>query len=335
MEGRPGGLVRRAAGQILVARSLWYVKPGVAEIRSERLEMPQQGHARVKTLFSLVSRGTERLVAHGEVPEGEFTAMRAPMQAGAFPFPVKYGYSAAGIVTAGAEDLIGKTVFVLHPHQDHFQAPSAALLSVPEGIPARRAVLAANLETALNAHWDAGTGPGDKVLVVGAGTLGLLTAYLAKRIGASAVICDIDPDRGLIANELGLNFTLPGDVPAENRVIFNTSASAAGLQLAIAQAAFEARIMELSWYGVTPVTLQLGGAFHSKRLSIVSSQVGHVAANRRASITRRDRLAAALGMLDDPRLDALVAGETRFEDVPARLTAILSGAEPALVRYSQ
>ena len=125
-----------------------------------------------------ISRGTERLVANGEVPESEWARMRAPLQAGAFPYPVKYGYSATGIVTAGPDALIGKTVFCLHPHQDHFQVPEAMLAVVPDGIPAKRATLAANMETALNAHWDAGTLPGDRVLVVGAGIVGLLTAYL-------------------------------------------------------------------------------------------------------------------------------------------------------------
>ena len=195
----------RARGQIVVARALWYTKPGQGELRSERLPALRPGEARVRTLFSLISRGTERLVAHGEVPQSEWTTMRAPMQVGAFPFPVKYGYSATGVVTAGRQDLVGSTIFCLHPHQDHFLAPEATLLAVPGDVPARRAILAANMETALNAHWDAGTTPGDRILVVGAGIVGLLTAHLARRIaGADVVICDIDPGRGELAARLGI-----------------------------------------------------------------------------------------------------------------------------------
>jgi NADPH:quinone reductase-like Zn-dependent oxidoreductase len=336
MESRPGAKVRRAAGQIVVARALWYVKPGVAEIRTERLGVPPPGYIRIKTLFSLISRGTERLVAHGDVPQSEYPIMRAPMQAGSFPFPVKYGYSATGVVTAGTEALIGKTVFALHPHQDHFQVPETAAIEVPGGIPARRATLGANMETALNAHWDAGTGPGDKVLVIGAGILGLLIAHLARRIGAEVTICDIAEDREVIARSLGLPFTTPGNAPVDNRLVFHTSANGAGLKTAINSAAFEGRIVELSWYGTNPVMLSLGGTFHSRRLQIISSQVGHVAADRRATVTRRDRLATALSMLDDPRLDGLIAQETAFEDVPARLANILGpdrNAGAPLIRY--
>ena len=326
-----------ARGQIVVARALWYVKPGEAQLKTERLDAPRPGEARVQTQFSLVSRGTERLVAHGDVPQSQWKTMRAPMQAGEFPFPVKYGYSAAGVVTAGADALIGKTVFCLHPHQDYFHAPDDMVHIVPEGIPARRAVLAANMETALNAHWDAATGPGDKILVIGAGVVGLLTAYLAQRIaGTKVTITDIDPGRAELAAKLGLGFARPEEAPAGNRMVFHTAASASGLQSAIDKAAFEGRIIDMSWYGAKAVSLMLGGAFHSRRLQLICSQVGHIALSRRGSVTHRERLALALGLLDDPALDALVEDDIAFEDVPGRLTQILdastSGLAP-IIRY--
>ena len=180
-------LIRRSQGQIVVARGLWHVKPGQAEFRTERLPPLSPGEARVTTEYSAISRGTERLVALGLVPESEWSRMRAPLQMGDFPFPIKYGYSAAGIVTAGRDQLIGQRVFALHPHQDHFQVAEKLLLRIPPNVPSRRAVLAANMETALNAHWDAGTTPGDRVLVVGAGIIGLLVAHLARRIAGTDV----------------------------------------------------------------------------------------------------------------------------------------------------
>lgn len=331
--------MRRSQGQIVVARSLWYVKPGVAELRTERLAPPRPGEARVATLFSAISRGTERLVANGEVPEGEWTRMRAPFQAGAFPYPVKYGYSAAGIVTAGSDDLAGKTVFCLHPHQDHFQVSETMLAVVPDHIPAKRATLAANMETALNAHWDAGTTLGERVLVVGAGIVGLLVAHLAQRIaGASVTITDIDAGKAATANALGLAFVTPGDVPKDNRIVFHTSASGAGLETAIAAASFEGRIVELSWYGSHPSTIRLGGAFHSRRLQIVASQVGHVAPSQRATVSHKQRLAKAVSMLDDTRLDALVTDEIAFEEVAEKLPQIFSGHQSTpcpVIRYTQ
>ncbi len=326
---------RRSQGQIVVARALWYVKPGAAELRTERLAPPPPGYARIAAEYSAISRGTERLIALGQVPESEWSRMRAPLQAGEFPFPVKYGYSVSGVVTAGSDSLVGKRVFVLHPHQDHFLAPDSMLAILPDAIPFRRAVLAANLETALNAHWDAGTTLGDRVLIVGAGLVGLLTAYLAHAIaGTEVAIMDVNHDRASLAEALGVRFVTPSQAPRENRVVFHTSATAAGLQAAIDSCAFEGTVVEMSWYGSQPATVTLGGAFHSRRLKIVSSQVGHVAPSHRGQLKHRDRLERAIALLEDDRLDRLVANEVHFDDLPTQLPRIWSSSDlPPIIRY--
>ncbi|MDX2155550.1 MAG: dehydrogenase, partial [Hyphomicrobiaceae bacterium] len=200
----------KSVGKLQVGRALWYIAPGQVEVRPERLEVPGPGDALVRTLFSGISRGTERLVSQGLVPESEWERMRATMQAGAFPFPVKYGYCATGIVEAGPPDSIGRTVFCLFPHQDRFVVPLERLAAIPEAVPARRATLAANMETALNAHWDAGTGPGDRIVVVGAGVVGLLVARIAARLpGAQVTVVDIDADRRDIVTRMGAAFAPP------------------------------------------------------------------------------------------------------------------------------
>jgi 2-desacetyl-2-hydroxyethyl bacteriochlorophyllide A dehydrogenase len=327
--------IRRSQGQIVVARALWYVKPGLAEIRPERLSPPLPGEVRIATEYSAISRGTERLVALGEVPKSEWPRMRAPLQAGDFSFPVKYGYSATGVVTAGADKLLGKRVFVLHPHQDHFHAPEALLAVLPDNVPSRRGVLSANMETALNAHWDAGTAPVDRVLVIGAGIVGLLTAYIANRIGGTDVtIADVNPERARYAEALGIKFASSTDVPADNRIVFHASATSAGLETAIDACAFEGSVIDMSWYGSHPVTVKLGGAFHSRRLKIISSQVGHVAPSHRAQLKHSDRLERAIALLDDDRLDALVSDAVSFEELPTALPRIWSSSDlPPLVRY--
>jgi NADPH:quinone reductase-like Zn-dependent oxidoreductase len=329
------GTIRRSQGQIVVARALWYVKPGVAELRSERLPIPAPGEARVATEFSAISRGTERLVALGDVPKSAWKTMRAPHQSGDFPFPVKYGYAAAGVVVAGPERLAGRRVFALHPHQNYFQVAAEDLLAIPDAVPSRRATLAANMETALNAHWDAGTLPGDRVLVVGAGIVGLLTAYLASRIaGTDVTIADIEPGSARHAEALEVKFCTPADCPADNRIVFHASAKGAGLQSAIDACAFDGTIVEMSWYGAKPVTLNLGGAFHSRRLKLVSSQVGHVAPSQRPHLKHRERLQRALSLLNDPALDLLVADDVAFDELPGALPRIWSAATlPPVVRY--
>lgn len=307
------------------ARALWYVAPSECALNEVALTPLGPQDCLVRTLWSGISRGTERLVCEGRVPPSEHERMRAPFQEGAFPFPVKYGYSAVGIVEAGPADMLGETVFCLHPHQDRFVAPVERLLRVPKAVPARRAVLAANMETALNAHWDAASGPADRIVVVGGGVLGLLTAWIAARLpGAEVTLVDIDESRAAIAAMLGFGFALPAEAPADADLVFHTSACAAGLASAIAAAGFEARIVELSWYGEGAVPALLGGAFHARRLQLVSSQVGQVAASRRPRWSYARRAEAAMALLADDRLDALITEEIPFTEAAARLPDLLS-----------
>lgn len=318
-----------------IARSLWYVGPGRAEIREEVLPEAAVGEVRVRTLHSAISRGTEQLVQAGRVPATEYERMRAPAMAGSFPFPVKYGYAAVGRAETGA--LAGKTVFALHPHQCAFNVDAGAAVVLPDGVPPQRAVLAANMETALNAVWDAGAGPADRIAVVGAGVVGGLVGYLCGRLpGADVTLIDIDPSRAALAAALGIAFAQPAKAPRDCDVVFHTSGNAQGLASAIDLAGDEGAIVEMSWYGSGTVGLALGGAFHSRRLQLISSQVGQVAPSRRPRWTHRRRLTAALGLLIDPRLDALLAPPVAFNDLPAELPRILkpgSGVLCQVVNY--
>ena len=341
----PAAASRRSTGKIQVARAVWYAKPGVVELRAETLKAPTLDEARVRTQFSGISRGTERLILSGAVAPSEWARMRAPLQGGNFPFPVKYGYCATGVVEIGPKDLVGKTVFCLHPHQDVFNAPISMLVPVPGRVPARRATLAANVETALNALWDAAAGPADKIVVVGAGVIGLLVGALAARMpGADVTIVDVDAGRRAIVEAVGAKFALAPGVPGEPPgpsiedcdIAFHTSVTQAGLNTAIGCVGNEGTIIELSWYGEKPVTIDLGGPFHSKRLKLISSQVGQVSPSRRPRWTYRRRLEAALNLLDDPRLDALVADEIKFDDCASALPALLDGRTTGLapvIRY--
>ena len=264
--------------------------------------------------------------------------MRAPMQDGEFPFPVKYGYCAVGTVEAGPAELQGRLVFALHPHQSAFVAPLSLLTPLPEGLDPRRATIAANMETALNAVWDSGAGPGDRIAVVGAGLVGLLVAYLCARLpGAEVCIIDIDASRDEISRSFGARFLrAPVSTVSDADVVFHASASAAGLATAIGLGGIEARIVELSWYGEGEVAVPLGGAFHSRRLQLVSSQVGQVSPSRRPRWDYARRMRKALDLLGDDRLDALITHEFSFDDLPRRLPEFLGTAAPglaAVVRY--
>lgn len=319
------------------ARAFWTVAPGRGEIRAEALPPAAPHEVVVRALFSGVSRGTESLVFHGRVPSEEYQRMRAPFQAGDFPAPVKYGYASVGRVESGPAELTGRTVFCLFPHQTAYVVPAAAVRLVPEAVPAERAVLAANMETALNGVWDARVAPGDRVTVVGGGTVGCLVAWLAGRIpGCDVQLVDVAPDRAEVAAHLGVGFALTGAAARDRDVVIHASGAPAGLDVALSLAGFEATVVEMSWYGDTPVTAALGKAFHAQRLTLKSSQVGHVPAERRARWTYDRRMAAALALLAAPALDALITGDSPFDDLPGVMAALASDTSRALchrVRY--
>jgi NADPH:quinone reductase-like Zn-dependent oxidoreductase len=319
------------------AQAFWVVAPGLGEIRAQPLRSTAPGELLIRTLVSAISRGSESLVFRGEVPESEWRRMRCPFQEGEFPAPVKYGYSAVGIVEEGSVEALGRRVFCLHPHQDRFIAPEDAVIDVPDDVPDRRATLAANMETAVNGLWDASPGPGDRIVVIGAGVVGSLVAALAARLPGSEVeLIDIDPTRETVATALGCRFAIPQGARPEADLVVHASGTPEGLATALAIAGFEATVLEMSWYGTRIVPLALGGAFHSRRLTLRSSQVGSVPAVRRQRWSRRRRLALALSLLRDPVFDVLLSGESAFAALPElmpRLTRSSAGVLCHTLRY--
>lgn len=320
------------------ARACWITAPGQAEIREAPLSAPGPGQALVRALHGAVSRGTESLVFRGLVPPAEHARMRAPFQEGEFPGPVKYGYCSVGVVEDGPSDWRGREVFCLHPHQTRYVVPVAALHPLPPGLPASRAVLAPNLETAINGLWDAPPRMGDRVAVVGAGVVGLMAAWLAARVPGCAVqVVDLLPEREAMARALGADFALPGQAMRDADLVVHASGTGQGLATALALAGFEATVLELSWFGANPVSVPLGEAFHSRRLTLRSSQVGQVATAQRARWSHDRRMALALALLaDHPVLDALTDACVPFEGLPKALAGLSErpGGPPCLrVRY--
>jgi threonine dehydrogenase-like Zn-dependent dehydrogenase len=205
---------------------------------------------------------------------------------------------------------------------------------VPDDVPARRAVLAGTVETAVNALWDAAPRVGDRVAVVGAGMVGCCVARLLAAIpGCRVTLVDVDPAREPVAARLGVAFARPDDLAdahGDHDLVVHTSATGAGLQLSLDLLAPEATVLDLSWYGDARVELSLGGSFHSSRLRIRASQVGSVAAARRSRYSYAERLALAVGLLRDPAFDALLTGDSPFEELPALMPRLADGTLPAI-----
>ncbi|MBM3516016.1 MAG: zinc-binding alcohol dehydrogenase [Alphaproteobacteria bacterium] len=312
-------------------KALWYVGGGRAELRDQPTPRAAAGEVVIRATWSALSRGTERLVIGGRVPASEHDRMRCPHQEGAFPFPVKYGYALAGEVVGGDPSRLGQRVFALHPHQSVCAVASASAHPIPDGVPSRRATLAANAETALNVIWDARVGPGDRMLIVGGGVLGLLIARIAAQIpGTLVTVCDTDAGRAAIAERMGARFALPATAPTDQDIVVHTSATTAGLETALAHAGVEARVVEASWHGDAKIGVSLGGAFHARRLQLISSQVGSVPADRRIRWTNARRIAAALELLADNVFDHLITGEIAFADAAIKVPAVLADRAPGL-----
>jgi threonine dehydrogenase-like Zn-dependent dehydrogenase len=315
--GSPSGRAKPMTNSSCQARAFWLVTPGRGEILSEPLPAPAQGEALVRTLFTGVSRGTETLVFNGLVPASERERMRAPFQAGEFGGPVKYGYCNVGVVEQGPQELLGRSVFCLYPHQTRYVVPASALRVLPSDVPPARAVLAANLETAVNALWDAGPRIGERIGIVGAGTVGCLVAWLAARIAGTEVeLIDIDERKAAAAAALGVAFRTPAAATRELDLVVHASGSATGLATALELAGFEATVLELSWYGASSPAVPLGGAFHSRRLTLKSSQVGAIAAPQRARFDYARRMDVVMRLLKHGELDALVTSESPFDALP-------------------
>ncbi len=318
-------------------RAFWIVAAGRGEIHDEPQPAPGDADVVIRTEYSAVSRGTESLVFNGRVPATEYQRMRAPFQAGHFPFPVKYGYASVGVVESGPQDVVGQRVFVLHPHQTKYVVPAGAVHLLPANVPSRRAVLAANLETAINGIWDGHPQVGDRISVIGAGTVGCLLAWLASRIaGCDVELCDINPERRTVADRLGIRFGEPAALTRDADLVFHASGSPSGLATAMSVAGTETTVVDLSWYGDQMVPVALGEAFHSRRLTIRSSQVGRLPPAQASRWDHRRRMALALSLLADESLEILITGESSFDELPdvmARLAATPGGTLCHRIRY--
>lgn len=311
------------------ARAFRVESPGRGAIAAIPLPEPGPDDVVVRTVHSLVSRGTETLVFRGEVPRSQYGLMRAPFQTGDFPGPVVYGYLAVGVVEAGPGT--GRTVFALAPHQERAVLPAASVVEVPPDVPAARAVLAGTVETAVNALWDAAPRVGDRIAVVGAGMVGAaVAAVLATFPGVRVELVDVDASRRAVAEALGVGFAPPDAAQGECDLVLHASATEAGLARSLDLLGDEGEVVEVSWFGDRAPRVPLGEAFHSRRLTLRATQVGRVAPARRARWSNPDRLRLALRLLADPRFDALITDSCAFDDLPAVMPALAAGQRPGL-----
>lgn len=298
----------------MIATSLWHISDTESTLQTASLDKFGKDYLLVKSLYSLISTGTERLVAMGKVPIAMHQSMAVPSMDGSFDFPVKYGYSLVGQVLSEG-DLAGQIVHLLHPHQDLLQTENQFTSIVPKEIPAKRAALASNMETALNAIWDSGVSVGDKVVVCGFGMIGgLVASVLSLMPAVKVVVIERNAYRIQQAKEMG--FLVNPSKLDRFDYSFHTSGSSAGLQTCIEAVGMEGKIIELSWYGTKPVEVQLGASFHQQRKQIISSQVGHIPFSKSARWDYVRRKGVVWELLKNPVFDRHITEEVPFKESP-------------------
>jgi len=317
------------------ARALWFTAPRTAALCTETLPSPGPGEVSVETIASAVSAGTEMLVFRGEVPQD--LRLDLPTLAGSYGFPIKYGYAAAGRVRAtgpGVEHLsTGDPVFAHHPHQDVFVVPARMAVRLPDDLDPLLGVFSANIETALNIVHDTPVRLGETALVFGQGVVGLLVAMLLKRAGAGSVLV-VDPleDRRIRALTAGADGAFGPERLKERvkeitggrgaDVAVETSGSGAALQTAIDAVATEGTVVVASWYGIKPVTLDLGGHFHRGRVRLRSSQVGLSNPELAPRWDRARLMDTVLRLLGGLELRELISHRFPFERAPEAYTLL-------------
>ena len=298
-------------------KTLWHLSESTTVLRTD--DITAKDHScLVKSRYSLVSTGTERLIALGKVPESLHEAMKVPHMQGSFNFPLTYGYSMVGEIVEGPAGLTGKCIHIMHPHQSCFYANEEDFTILPEGIPAKRAVLVSNLETVVNAVWDSKLMLGEKVLVVGFGIIGaLLCEVLRKFPAADLQVLENNKYRREKARSLG--FEVAGSLPRQAMpydLAFNTSSDERALQVCIDSVGYEGKIVELSWYGNQNVNIHLGNSFHHLRKKIISSQVSHIPGHMRHRWDYQRRKKLVYEILKDACFDRLLTDEISFDNSP-------------------
>ena len=276
------------------ARALFHTAPRCVEIRELPTPRPAAGEVLVTTVFSGISGGTERLIYRGEFPAGLALDDTIDALGGAFRYPFAYGYACVGEVRDW-----DWPVFAFQPHQDVFSARPGDLISLPAVDPAA-ATLFPLVETALQVTLDAGTGYRDRVIVLGAGVLGLLTALLLQRCGQRPVCAEPQAWRRALATSLGVTAVVPEElVKEEVPLVIDASGNPDAPGMALSMLAHEGTLLVASWFGIKPVVLPLGGAFHRRRLTIRSTQVSTVPARLSARWTPSRRRLEAVELLSE------------------------------------
>jgi 2-desacetyl-2-hydroxyethyl bacteriochlorophyllide A dehydrogenase len=313
--------VQAHAANELTARALWFTAPYRVGIGEVALAKPKAGEVLVRAEFSGISAGTELLAYRGELDRSLPRDETLGALAGTFEYPFTYGYSVVGTVESSLSDVAeGERIFAFGPHQERLVVPARDVVPVA-GADARAATLFPLVETALQVSLDAGVRLGEVVAVLGLGPVGILTALVLARAGATVVASDPKPWRRELGRTCGVEAVAPDDIRDEvleasrgrgADVLVDATGNPSALGESLDVLVPEGVAVVASWYGSKPVALPLGGDFHRRRLEIRSSQVSTVGSRARRW-DRRRRLETTRALLDELPLGEVASHTVAFE----------------------
>ena len=272
----------------------------------------------VKAYYSGISYGTEKIVHDSQVPANQYEFMRAPHQVGEFNKEVKYGYLSVGKVVVGPKSMMNKMVYTMFPHQSMYILKSSLATLIPSHIPYKRALLTANMETAINAMWDSQPSIGDNTYVIGAGIVGILMAYvLSSTFGIKVTVIDNNASKKKLCKFFNIDFENNINCIKDPDIIFECSGNASVLSDLINNSTLETKICILSWYGKQQSKIKMGENCFSRRLEIIFSQVGNITPIQSKKWDNLSRRALALKLLDNKKLDSLIdKQEIKLKELP-------------------
>jgi len=312
--------------------TLYFTAPRSTAIRSRSVEMGPE-EVLVSTDYSAISAGTEMLLYRDEVPADLPADATIETLSDDLSYPIRYGYAAVGTVqdTGGAveDDWEDTRVFAFNPHESRFVADPATLVAVPEDVSPAEMTLLPTLETATSLVLDGRPRIGERVVVFGAGVVGLLTIALLSRFPLDRLVA-VEPiearrKRALAfgADEAVSPDGVPSlfdaedvDDPSGADLLYELSGRPAALDDALDATGYDSRVIVGSWYGTKPVGLDLGTEFHRNRISLASSQVSTLAPETTGRFSKDRRLDVALDRLREIEVASLITHRIPFGDAP-------------------
>ena len=184
-----------------------FAEKGKMVLEDQPLPALKPGHILCKTLLSGITNGTERNSMMGGNYGGSY--------------PAQPGYQNVARVVDIGPDVhaykVGDTIFSggHHKHIGYFTPDVAApehhdnlILKLPECLDLQWACLFGMAGVAMHDVRRSNVGLGERALVVGAGSVGLFTAQIARAAGAHVTICDLDSERLAIAKTVGIQDTV-------------------------------------------------------------------------------------------------------------------------------